>query len=486
MIVGVDIGTQSLKAVVTDAALSVLGQASVAYEATFPKPGWAEQDPNLWESALGPAIAGALESAGANENSVAALGIGGQLDGCIATDADGVALTPCIIWMDRRAGAEVADLPADLVRRRTGVVPDATHMAAKIRWLLRNEPAAAEAARFHQPVSWMVARLTGEHVFDHALASTTMVYGLAAGALDDELLALFGFDADRLPRLAGAAETAGPLSPPGAALTGLPAGIPVAVGTGDDFTNMLGAGIVTPGRMICTIGTAEVVGALCAEPLIDERALVETHGFPGGAWFIENPGWPSGGVISWLVETFGLSGPAELDRLAAQAPPGAEGLTLLPAFNGAVAPEWIAGARGCWYGLTLAHGRAHLARATLEGCAFAMRDVGDRLAEMGLPVAAIRLTGGGAKSRLWAQIRADLTGLRVEIPQVTDTSALGAALLASVAAGIQPDIASAAALLGAVAHTVEPDAARRGAYDTAYRRYRRLFESLKPIYGAGA
>ena len=485
MIVGVDIGTQSLKAVVTDDALSVLGEASVAYEAAFPKPGWAEQDPGLWEAALGPAIAGALESAGADAAGVEALGVGGQLDGCVATDARGRALAPCIIWMDRRAAAEVADLPAGTIRERTGVIADATHMAAKIRWMKAREPRAKTAAMFHQPVSWMVARLTGEQVFDRALASTTMVYGLQERALAPDLLDLFGIDAAELPRLAEAHECAGTLTESGAALSGLPAGIPVAVGAGDDFTNLLGAGVVAPGRLVCTIGTAEVVGALSQTPLIDEADLLETHGFAGGVYFIENPGWLSGGIVSWFVETFGLSGPRELDQLAAAAAPGADGLTLLPAFSGAMAPEWIAGARGCWYGLTPGHGRGHMARAVLEGCAFAMRDCADRLIGMGVPIQAIRLLGGGARSRLWAQIRADLTGLPVEVPEVTDTSALGAALLASVAAGAHAGIEEAAGLVGAVARTIDPDSANRAAYDEAYGSYRALFEALRPMYGDG-
>ena len=482
MIVGIDIGTQSLKAVVTDDDLRLRGQAAVGYQPSYPRPGWAEQDCQLWEQALGPAIAGALQAAGCAPETVRALGICGQLDGCVAVDHDGQALGPCLIWMDRRAQAEVRGISAERIRATTGVVLDATHMAAKARWLKRHLPARADIDRYHQPVSHLVARLTGEHVFDHGLASTTMVYDLSRRAFDAGLLELFELAADELPRIAEASDRAGTLHRQGAALTGLPEGLPVAVGTGDDFSNPLGAGLVEPGKLACALGTAEVVGALHDFPAIDRRGVVETHGYPGGRFFIENPGWLSGGALAWFVETFRLRDVQELDALAATAPAGCEGVIFLPALSGAMAPEWIASARGCFYGLSAAHGTAHLARAVLEGCAFAMRDVLERLLEMRVAIDAMLLLGGGARSTLWTQLRADLTGLSVTLPQIVETSPIGAAMLAAVAAGLQPSLLAAAPLVAGEARTIEPDPAQKAAYDDAYGAYRKLFESLRPMF----
>ena len=460
----------------------MLGAAASPYEPDYPRPGWAEQAPALWETALGPAIARALEAAGVGAGQVRALGVAGQLDGCLAVDADGRALGPCLIWMDRRAEAEAQVVDADDLRRRGGVTRDASHMAAKIRWLKRNLASAQAPACFHQPVSYLVARLTGARVFDHGLASTTMLYSLARRDFDPELLDAFGIAAAELPSIAEASDCAGPLSAEGAALAGLPAGIPVAVGTGDDFSTPLGAGLVAPGRLACVLGTAEVVGALDEAPKVDARGLVETHSYVGGGFYIENPGWLSGGALAWLRGLLGISDFAALDRLAAEVRPGAEGLTFLPTLSGAMAPEWIAAARGCCYGLTPAHGAGHLIRALLEGCAFAMRDVIERLAELGVAPHSLLLLGGGAKSRLWAQIRADLTGLPAQVPALTDTSAMGAAICAAVAGGLQPDVAHCAGLVGAIAERIEPDGAVRAAYDEAYDTYRRLFESLRPMF----
>jgi xylulokinase len=483
-VVGIDIGTQSLKAVVLDESLRPLGAKALSYQPVFPRPLWAEQDPALWLSALGPAIAGALAQAGLAAGDIGALGLAGQLDGCLPTDARGEAMGPCLIWMDRRAGAEVEGISAAAVMEKGGLVLDASHMAAKIRWLKRHHAEAGGIRRFHQPVSYTLSRLTGRHVLDHAVASTTMLYDLWQARLDPELCRLFEIDPRELPEIAPSEAVAGDLTAEGARLTGLSPGIPVAVGTGDDFSNPLGAGVVRPGRVVVSLGTAEVVGAVHDLAVIDRGALVETHGYAAGRYFVENPGWLSGGALGWFIQTFRLSDVAELDALAAEAPAGAEGVTFLPALSGAMAPEWNADARGCFYGLTAAHGLAHMARSVLEGCACAMRDVVERLAGLGVDTSQLLLLGGGAKSRVWAQIRADLVQRPAQISPVADSSPVGAGLLAAVAAGMAPSLDEAAGRIAAPLATVEPDNAKRAVYDDAHGRYCRLFESLKPMFNS--
>jgi xylulokinase len=480
MILGIDIGTQSLKALVLAPDMKVLGEHAIPYRPNFPQAGWAEQDPKLWEDALGPAVDGALAAAGRKADEVRALGFAGQLDGCVAIDGKGVPLHSCLIWMDRRA--DIDGIDADQVHETCGVVLDATHLAAKIRWLKRNVPEVARAAKFHVPVSYLVARVTGEHVIDHATASTSMVYGLGAGAYDEGLLAAFGISARELPKAMDGAALAGRLSPQGASLLGLKAGLPVAVGTGDDFSSALGAGLVAPGRFINVLGTAEVVGALHPKAVIDPGRLVETHAFMGGQFYIENPGWLSGGALAWFRDTFGLADFEQLTKLAGEAPSGAGGVTFFPALSGAMTPEWIASARGAFYGLTPSHGVAHLARALLEGLAFAMRDVLDRVKLLGVDVQALRIVGGGARSTLWTQIRADLTGLPAETPRHTDTSALGAALLAGKASGLVDDIGETVVGLNPVAQVALPLAQNAESYENAYQRYRQLFSSLRPLF----
>jgi xylulokinase len=481
-VIGIDIGTQSLKAIAVDGDLKPSGEASVAYQPSFPRPGWAEQDPALWLSALRPAIGQALDAANMTADDVKAIGVTGQLDGCVPVDGGGKPLAPCIIWMDRRATDESAAVSSTLVRVRAGLVCDATHMAAKITWVRRHVPLTASVATWHQPVSFVVAALCGRAVMDHALASTTMLYGLAERGYANDLLAAFGIDRRRLPEIDDATAQAGTLTDRGAELTGLRPRTPVAVGTGDDFANAIGSGVVEPGIVSCNIGTGEAIGAVSDQPLIDAKGLVETHGYVGGRFFISNPGWLSGGAVAWFLETFGVEHPEALAEMVADVPPGCDGLLFLPALSGAMAPRWVAGARGAFYGLTTNHGRAACGRALFEGCAFAMRDVVDRLAAMSVRTDRIRLTGGGAQNHIWAQIRADVAQRPVEYGPAHDAAPLGAAILGAVAGGLVASVTEAAKAIVGGYRTCEPDPARIPIYQDAHASYRRLFEALTPMF----
>jgi xylulokinase len=479
--VGIDIGTQSLKAVVCDKSFAVLGAHAVAYATRYPAPGFAEQDPAQWEQALAPAIAGALTAAKVDGADVKALAIAGQLDGCVAVDDRGNPISPCLIWQDKRAHDQVRGDRFDI----TGQVADPSHMAPKIAWLVAN---GVRGARYHQPTSYLVERLTGAAVLDPAHASTTLLYDLARGVWSPDLLAAYGLDERALPVIQPATAVAGSLL---ADLAGIPAGTPVAVGTGDDFATPLGAGVIDPGRLVVAIGTAEVVGTLAQTAVLDRvdaravsdpwRALaepmVETHAYPSGGFFVENPGWLSGGVVRWASEILGLASDADLDALAASAPPGAGGVTFIPALSGGMTPVWRSHARGTLHGLTAAHDRTHIARAVLEGLAFACRDVTGRLVALGLPLGDAMVLGGGGNSAIWTQIRADALQLPHHVGARTDTCAIAAAMLAAVAVGAVPSLREAAARVPQPARTVTP----RGNLDEAYDRYCRLVRSVAPL-----
>jgi xylulokinase len=298
------------------------------------------------------------------------------------------------------------------------------------------------------------------------------------------LLERFGLSAGELPRIAAAESVAGKLTERGATITGLPRGIPVAVGTGDDFATPLGGGLVAPGRVAVSLGTGEVVGALHPVPLRDQGALVETHAYPGGTYFIENPGWLGGGSMVWLGSILAMTDFAAMDALAAEAPAGCDGLTFIPALSGAMAPQWQPDARGCFYGLTPAHGRGHMIRAVLEGCAFAMRDVIDHLAELGVATDSLLLLGGGARSALWTQMRADVVGRKAEVPANVDCAPVGAAMLAAVAIGAFATLPDAAQALGGKMRRLQPRPETAATYDAAYARYRDLFRHLTPLFAS--
>lgn len=475
---GLDVGTQSLKAVLWRPGAAggvVLAEASRGYPTAYAQSRWAEQAPGDWEAAIGGAIADALAKAGLQASAVAGLGVTGQLDGAIATSADGEALAPALIWQDRRADCALAMSDAR-VQELTGQLVDPSHLAPKARWLARHLDHAP--ARFHQPVSFLVERLTRRAVMDPALASTSLLFALAEQRWSAELCAAWELDERALPEVAPAGSLAGRLDARGAALTGLPRGLAVAVGTGDDFTSALGAGLAQPGRVMVTLGTAEVVGALHPAPAIDRFApghspIVETHAYPTGDFFVENPGWTCGGALTWARRLLGIGSDAELDALAAEVPAGAGGVGFFPALAGAMTPAWTADVRGAFLGLSSEHDRRHLARAVLEGTAFACRDVVERLAAMGVATERVLLSGGGSRSRLWAQLRADVLGRPHELAARDDSAAIAAAMLAAVA-GEELRLDELEAQAGAPRPGAEPGASSdRDALDEAYQRYRR-------------
>ena len=419
---------------------------------------------------------------------MATLGLASQVDGLVAVDADGEPLHPAIIWLDRRAVAQAGAIdgldPAS-IRRITGLNLDASHVAPKILWLRDAHPDVFErAVGLLLPGSALVAWLTGERVLDHANASSTLLYDVAERGWSSPMLDATSLDTTRLGSIEAASTVVGALRPTAATAIGLTPSTRVVVGTGDEHGASLGAGGIRPGIVIDITGTAEPVAVAATEPVIDETGLVETHGHADPrVWLVENPGFVSGGSVRWFQDLFGGGVTvADLDaEAAAGTTPGADGVTFLPTLSGATAPRWNDRARGVFAGLSLNHGRADLYRAVLEGCTFALRDIVDRLDEMGLGADEIRVVGGGARSRLWLQMKADVTGRTVRVLTTDESTALGAAMLAGVGAGTFADLDEAVdrlATLGPVAY--EPDPTTKTAYADAYGRYRELFDAVEP------
>jgi xylulokinase len=257
----------------------------------------------------------------------------------------------------------------------------------------------------------------------------------------------------------------------------------------------LGAGVFSPGEVCDVVGTAEPVCAASAEPREDPSMLVECHPHADpSAWLLENPGFVSGGSLRWWRDQFapiergaeaeGLGDAYDLlSREAARVPAGSDGVVFLPCLQGAMAPEWNGAARGVFYGLTLAHTRAHLTRAILEGSAYALRDILEAMKAAGLDVRRLTIVGGGAKGELWRQIKADVTGLPVRVPKSVETTATGAAILAAVASGVHRTIDDAVkAFVAYRPDEHQPDPERHQAYEETYSLYREVYHALKPVF----
>jgi xylulokinase len=433
---------------------------------------------------------------------IVALSFGSQLDGLVAADAAGESLRPALIWCDRRAGEECASarIEAPRLRELTGCNLDPGHVAPKIAWLARHEPEAHEAAAvFALPGSWVAWRASGTLAVDPSNASSTGVLDPRLRDWSEEACAAFGVDPGRMAPVRPAHAVLGPIQDWLREATGLDGATLVVLGAGDEMAATLGAGVVEPGVVCDVMGTAEPVCAVVAEPAHDPTGVVELHPHADpDTWLLENPGWLSGGAYRWFRDELGGPEAAQaresgadvyelLNELAQCAPPGSGGVTWLPALAGAMAPEWNADARAAWFGMTAAHGRAHLARALLEGNALALRDVIDAIAAAGHPPRDVVCVGGGAKGRLLLELRAHITGLPVCRPEDVETTARGAAMLAAAGAGLHPTVADAArAMAGARHEPVRPDEDLRAVYDDLHRRHLALYEALRPLFGESA
>ena len=488
-VIGIDLGSQSLKAIALDPGGRPVAQASRPYDLVCPHPAWAQEDPADWYRAILEVVAEIVASLGLRPRDVGALAFGSQVDGVVAVGRDGAVLHPAIIWLDRRAEAETRALASrtseDRLFRTTGLNLDSSHVAPKILWLRANAPSAyAGADTFHLPGSWAVARLTNRRVIDHSNASSTLLYDVGARGWSQELLSTTGIDGDRLPEVAASTEIAGSLSPAAADALGLTTRCVVAVGSGDEHAASLGAGVLRPGPICDIAGTAEPVAVAADEPVFDDGRLVETHAHADPrSWLIENPGFVSGGSVRWFNDTIARTTFDDLCLRSQDLDPGADGLVFIPALSGAMTPRWNGRARGVFHGLSMAHGIGHMARAVFEGCAFGLRDIVDRFAELGLGDDEVRVVGGGSRNDFLLQLKADVTGKPVRRVLEPEATALGAAMIAGVAGGTFGSLDEAAAALVRLDDRVyEPDRSVSAAYDDAYRTYRALYDAVEPIF----
>jgi xylulokinase len=498
LVAGVDVGSQGTCVQLLAADGEHVATSYVPHDLEYPRPGWAQQDAEQWVAALARGLLEARLASGGRR--IAAIAFGAQLDGLVACDEAGRPLHPALIWMDRRAGAEcraaAGRIDAAALRAATGCNLDAGHVAAKIAWVQAHAPEVARATRhWLLPGSFVALRASGVAAVDPSNASSSMLYDVAGGGWEPAACAAFGVDQERLAPIRPPQAVLGEVAPWLRDAAGLGRDTLVVLGCGDEMAATLGAGVVDPGAICDVLGTAEPVCAVSDRPLHDPSGITELHphALPG-AWLVENPGWLSGGAYRWFRDQVGgpeLSRAAAtgedayelLNALAASVPRGADGLLWLPALAGAMTPEWNADARACWFGLTAAHGRAHLLRALLEGNALAFRDVVEAVLGAGGEAREIVCVGGGARGALIAQLRADVTGLPACRPADVETTARGAAMLAAAGAGLHPSVrAAAVAMAGERVGHVEPDPQAREVYDALYDRYRALYAALKPLF----
>jgi glycerol kinase len=479
VVLALDTGTTSGRALVIDVAGLVLASAQQEAGLTTPQPGWVEQDAEaLWRAQLGTARA-ALERAGKRARDVAGIGIANQRETTVIWDrATSRPVAPAIVWQDRRTAAACEQLRGAgaeaLVRRKTGLLLDPYFSATKIRWLLDNVPGLRERAEagelaFGTVDSWMAWRLSGgrHHVTDATNASRTLLYDIREGRWDDELLELFGVPHTLLPEVVDSSGVAGETDPD---LFG--ATIPIAGMAGDQQAALFGQACTRRGTMKITYGTGcFLLLHTGPDPVVAPPGLITTVALQRGGertYALEGSVFIGGAAVQWLRDGLGIVGSGAEATSLAERVPTSDGVVFVPALAGLGAPYWDPYARGGIFGLTRGTTAAHVARATLEGIAFQVADLYAAEAEgAGVSPAEVRADGGAAASDLLLQFQADLLGVPVTRAGQPEATAFGAAWLAGLATGVWSSEEEVAALWSAGASFVPgagaapPEARRR-------------------------
>ncbi|NLG52080.1 MAG: xylulokinase [Chloroflexi bacterium] len=492
LILAHDTGTTGNKASLFDAEGRLLCSAFVGYQTHYPRPGWAEQNPQDWWRALCASTARLLSESGCRAQDIAVVAFSGEMMSCLPVDADGEPLRSAIIWADQRAYVEAEALAERVGReevyRITGHRAGANYTAPKMLWLREHQPDIyARMRRVLQAKDYMVYRLTGEYATDYSDASGTLLFDLAGRHWPASILEALDIAPDLLPAAHPSAAVVGAVTQQAAQATGLAEGTPVVIGGGDGGCATVGAGVVRPGDAYNYVGSSSWISFVSREPLHDPQQRTFTFAhldpeyvFPTGTMQC------AGGSYDWLERV--LRGTAEeslyraLDAAASDVEPGAQGLLFLPYLIGERSPHWNPKARAAFVGLAMTHGRAEMARAVMEGVAFNLRLILDAFRDQGASVTTLRLIGGGARSRVWRQILADVLNVPILRPRLlVEATSLGAAIAGGVGVGLYPDYTVADRLI-AVEKGEEPAPTAVARYEELYALFQASYHALVPVY----
>ena len=490
LVVAVDCSTTAAKVVVQDAAGTVVARASRPLRTDQPHPSWHEQDADEWWVATRDAVAEAVGSLD-DPARVGALCLTHQRETFVCLDGQGRPLRPAVLWLDGRAHDEIVGLGSPHIHGLSGKPPDTTPALYKLAWLARHEPQVLDqAARVGDVHAYLTWRLTGRWATSEASADTLGLFDLRRMTWAPELLALAGVREAQLPDLVPVGEPVADLTSEVAASLGLPAPVPLVAGIGDGQAAGIGLGATTPGVAYLNLGTSMVLGVR-SDAYVWDPAFRTLAGMTPGTYTLETVLNAAAYLATWCREEFGEHGPdgsagAELEAAAARVPAGAEGLLTLPYWNAAQTPYWDPQARGAVVGWHGRHTRAHLYRSILEGVAFELRLHLERLEVVtAAPVTTLRVVGGGARSPLWVQIVADVTGRPLQVCADAEWSAAGAAALAHAhlahahrtPAGSEESVGTPPP-----GREVRPDARATARYEAFSAVHRRIYPALRDLF----
>lgn len=488
--IGIDIGAGSLKTTVVSPDGRVRGSAGVDLVTHTPYPGWSEQDPADWWRALCDTVPRALAEAGLRAEQVAAVAISAGAHTPVLEDAQGCVIRPAILWSDTRSAAEASWLQerhGDEILELACNRPAPTWTQPQLLWLARHEPEVmARTHRLYVAKDWLRNRLTATWETDATEAVGTLLYDGRRDAWSERLCAMIDFDPRKLPPIVRPTDVVGRVTPAAASATGLAAGTAVVCGSSDTSVEAFGAGAASTGIGTVKLATAAAISIVADGPRPSPTVINYPYCVPGH-WYTIGATNSCASAHRWLRDIFFSAGSTsgaeafeQMDADATAAEPGARGLLFHPYLQGERTPHWDPMLRADFLGMSFAHERRHFARALYEGIAFSLRDVLDALRVQGLQMAEARIIGGGSRSGTWRQIVADVLGISILMPRVTDAS-YGAALVAAVGIGAFPDAQTAVERTVSIVASHEPNPAHRALYDELHGIYRDAARALVDV-----
>lgn len=483
-LLGIDIGTSACKVALFDTGGDIVAQEIASYAVHYPRPGFAQQNPNDWWDSVCGCLRRLTQRVKPDE--IAGIGVDGQSWSCILIGERGEALSDTPIWMDTRAQAQCADMRRIIGDERLfsvcGNPVTPSYALPKLMWYRDEMPEVyGKAARVLGSNSFIAYRLTGITSQDLSQGYGFQCFNMRKGQWDRDTIRELGIREELFPDIVGCSDIIGTVTKEAAALTGLAEGTAVVAGGLDAACATLGVGVIDAGQAQEQGGQAGGM-SLCLSSYTADPALILSRHVAGGRWLLQGGTVGGGGALKWLREklfpelTF-----EQLSDMAAQAPPGSDGLLFLPYMAGERSPIWNPDATGVFMGLDYTKTRAHMARAVMEGVAFSLKNNLEVAKAAGAEAKTLNATGGSANSLVWTQIKADVTGCRIDVPASDTATTWGAAMLAGVGTGVIGGFEEAVRDTVSIKRTHVPNEKNRRVYETAYQRYMELYERLEPM-----
>ncbi len=486
-LLGIDIGTSACKVAVFDRKGKVLAQANRPYELYYPHPGWVEQDADEWWEAICLGIRDCLSLSGIDAQEIAGIGIDGQSWSAIPVDKEGNCLARTPIWMDTRARDICEEVKEKLGFERIFEVAGndflPSYSTPKMLWFQREKPEIYEKTdKFLQSNSYIAYKLTGVMSQDYSQGYGIHFFNNSTCSYDEKLAEELGLSADKVPELYPCHAVIGEVTGEAAKKTGLYPGTKVVAGGLDAACGTLGAGVYLVGQTQEQGGQAGGMSICVNHALAHPKLILSPHVVPD-MWLLQGGTVGGGGTLRWFKQEFGEGQSFdELTALAEKVPAGSEGVIFLPYMAGERSPVWNPDAKGVYYGLGFDKTKAHMVRATLEGVAYSLEHNLRVAAETGAEVGELIAMGGASNSRLWTQIKADVTGKTIKVPTSDTATTLGAAILAGVGVGIYKSFQEAVEETIVITRVQEPDMEAHRKYAAYMELYLKLGEALAPVF----